>query len=156
MTTEPPLVLVAAVAMLVELADAERPTVSTRLLAHHRRLDRRATSLLVKRLRAAGLVQIVLGPAGGVRLTQPPEAITLHDVVRALAEPVGDARRARTAAVAGRGSPIGPVVVEALASADQQRIEALGRVTIAHLHEEVRRQVQARAKAIRAERRARC
>ncbi len=155
MTNEPPLVLVAAVAMLVELAGAEGATIATRVLADRRRGDLRKTRLLIKRLRAAGLVDIVLGSRGGVRLAKAPGSIPLAEVVAALTPLVTEARHARSIDVAGRHGAVGPVVLETLARADDLRIQTLASITIGDLDAEVRRRIRFQAQAIRAERRAR-
>lgn len=58
------------------------------LLAEETGVPLPTTQKLVSRLGAAGLIDSARGAGGGIRLTRPPSAITLADIVEAVEGPI--------------------------------------------------------------------
>lgn len=62
---------------------------SLRQLADEQRLPYRFLTQIAIPLRHAGLLEAKEGVGGGYRLTRPPDAITVGEIVRALEGPIG-------------------------------------------------------------------
>jgi len=92
---------------------------------------------ILGRLREAGVVASRSGPGGGWRLTQPPEAITLLDIYRAVgAGPMLAPRAAVTGCPIGHQMP--RVLQRVFANAEAALERELATVTLAEVLADVR------------------
>lgn len=133
MAHRPQLNLVAAVAILVDLAQAPGLPRASDAIAYRHRLDSGDTRRLLVRLASAGLVRIRRGCQGGVWLARPAGAITVLAVARALGQITAPARAARQAAVAGPDPFIRSTVLTMLRAAEELHASQLAAVTIEQL-----------------------
>jgi Rrf2 family protein len=78
----------ACIAMLELAASYDDPgPVRIKTIAEAQSIDARFLVQILLQLKTAGLVTSVRGAAGGYRLARPPEAITLAQIINAVADP---------------------------------------------------------------------
>ncbi|MBX3425619.1 MAG: Rrf2 family transcriptional regulator [Pirellulales bacterium] len=122
-----------AILALLELAQ-EQPGVAARPASAARIAERHgipATFLvqILHELKRSGIIASTRGPGGGYRLSQPPQEVTLADVVDLL-----EANDAPSECAAGE-SPFAAALVETCADLARARREVLTSVTLADLAE---------------------
>jgi Rrf2 family protein len=61
-----------------------RGTISVRMLAKEEDVSYQFACKILQKLQGAGLVESVMGPTGGYRLSREPKRITMLDVIRAM------------------------------------------------------------------------
>jgi Rrf2 family protein len=93
-----------AVRAALELAAAGPGPVKGDRIAEAQQIPLKFLENILSDLRHAGYVQSQRGAEGGYWLAQPPEAITLADVIRAVDGPLANVRGARPESVAYEGS----------------------------------------------------
>ena len=81
--------------------------VSVRVLAREEDVSYQFACKILQKLQAAGLVESEMGPAGGYRLCQEPERLTMLDVVRAMQGDVAVNRCTKTGDTCPRRSKCG-------------------------------------------------
>ncbi len=77
-----------ATVLLAALAQREQDCVSASQLAEDTRLELPTAAKVLKTLAKSGLVQSLRGANGGYRLTDPPQDISVADIVRAMEGPI--------------------------------------------------------------------
>jgi len=92
-----------ALRAMVELASCEGETSTAAEIAARQGIPEKILPGIVRSLATAGLVETARGFGGGVRLAQPPEAVSVRDVWEALEGPLELSR----CAAAGSNCPIG-------------------------------------------------
>jgi Rrf2 family protein len=93
-----------AVRAMVELATVADATLTADEIVTRQDIPRAFLLSILSELRRAGLVASVRGSAGGWRLAQPPGAITLATVVRAVEGPLAQVGQHRPEDIRYRGS----------------------------------------------------
>ena len=76
-----------AIRVMVELASSRSHASDVPTICRHQRMPEAYGAKVVQALARAGLVVTARGPRGGVRLSRPPEAISLLEVVEAAEGP---------------------------------------------------------------------
>ena len=73
-----------ALVAMADLAEQYPKTVRTRDIAQRLRIPAPVLQKILTRLASCGLVVSIAGPAGGYHLSQPPEEISLAEVIGAI------------------------------------------------------------------------
>src|SRR5256886_4637661 len=97
-----------AVRAAVELAVAGDGPVKGERIAHSQQIPLKFLENILLELKHAGLVQSQRGAEGGYWLAQPPDEISLADVIRAVEGPIANVRgeRPEQVAYAGAAEPL--------------------------------------------------
>ena len=93
-----------AVRALCTLADAGEGAVTAEALARSQGLPAKFLESILNDMRRAGLLLSQRGADGGYRLSRPPSAITVADVIRPLDGPLAEVRGLRPEAATYEGS----------------------------------------------------
>ena len=122
----------ACVAML-ELAasHADPHPVRIKSIAEAQGIDPRFLVQILLQLKTAGLVASVRGAAGGYRLARPPEAITLAQIIKAVADPKVESRSALSASE--RLTAAAEVLLDVWQEVQAQEQQLLEQLTLAEL-----------------------
>lgn len=122
--------------ILLLLASSRRWEEATSLrLAAHVKTNPVVVRRINARLARAGLIRVRRGP-GGAELARPPERISLHDILQAVADDGGRpllALHARPGEDPSHGPDIAAVLGDAFARAEAEMRASLARTTLAHL-----------------------
>ena len=88
-----------AIRAILELASTEAPSLTTEQIATSQRIPLHFLENIILDLRRADMLVTQRGAGGGCRLAQPPSAITLADIVRAVDGPLLRVQGSRPEAV---------------------------------------------------------
>jgi Rrf2 family protein len=122
----------ACVAMLELAASHGEPhPVRIKAIAEAQGIDARFLVQILLQLKTAGLVASVRGAAGGYRLARPPEAITLAQIINAVADPNVAPRSALS--TAGTRTPAVDVLLDVWHEIQAQEQRLLEHLTLAEL-----------------------